>query len=301
MTAAHLRLERIKPILVCPRCGGSLDFDTQAATCRECAAGYPVRKGKVYFTEAPDSTDDVDRLKARLKKWLGKYYYTIGRDILAPAYPFNYARWIRCYLDPTRQIVVDAGCGNYRMDEQVICLDLFDYDVVDIVCDLGALPFSPGSVDAFVTRSVLEHLPDPFAVVQNFHRCTCPGGMGLHLVPFLFPFHASPYDFYRYTHKGLGLLFKEWDILEQTNVTGPVTLGLLNTVEFLSIVFSLGRDRVKAYIYLILCAILFPLKYLDAPFVNRKSFLTLAPSILTVLRKRDEGTIQEAREVLGPR
>jgi len=281
------RLELIKPILVCPRCGGGLDFHSDKATCQECFADYPIRKGKIYFVEVPERADHLDQLKGRIKKWLGQHYYSIGVDILAPTYPFNFSISIRRYLDPSRQIVVDAGCGNRRLDKDIICMDFFDYDVVDLVCDLNALPFKPNSVDAFISRGLLEHLPFPSEVIRNFYRCTRPGGFNLHLVPFLFPFHASPNDFHRYTHKGLEILFKDWRILEQTNITGPVTLGLIYIIEFLSILMSLGHHRIKAYIYLFLCTILFPFKYLDTPFINRKSFLTLAPTILTVMRKPD--------------
>ncbi len=290
MTGLNIRLERLKPILSCPSCWGGLDFKKSSAACRKCSAIYPIRNGRIYFVRVPEHTDELDKIKGRLKKWLRKYYYTIGISIIAPTYPFNYIRWIRRYLNPDTQIVVDVGCGNRRIDEDIMCLDLFDYDAVDVVCDLNALPFKPDSVDAFVSRSVLEHLSDPCRVVSNFRRCTRPGGLGLHLAPFLFPFHASPNDFHRYTHKGFEMLFNGWEIVKQINATGPVTLVLIAAIEFLSILISLGRDKPKSFIYLLLCGILFPLKYLDAPFVNRKSFLTMAPTIFTVVRKHDQSS-----------
>lgn len=291
MVGLNIRLERLKPVLSCPCCGGGLDFKNTSATCHDCSAVYPIRNGRIYFVKAPERTDELDRIKGRLKKWLGKYYHSVGIRIFAPTYPFDYVGWIRRYLDPAKQVVVDVGCGNHRIDEHVICLDLFDYDAVDVVCDLSALPFKPNSVDAFVSRSVLEHLPDPSRVVGDFHRCTRPGGLSLHLAPFLFPFHASPHDFHRYTHKGFEILFKDWEIVKQANATGPVTLVLINAIEFLSILISLGQDKPKSFIYLLLCGILFPLKYLDAPFVNRKSFLTMAPTIFTVVRKHDQSSV----------
>ena len=285
MSAAQPRFERLKPILACPSDGGSLEYSAQAAQCQTCGAAYPIRRGKIYFVDVPERGDALDGLKGRLKRWLGKYYYTIGLHIVAPTYPFNYRRRIVQRLDPRQHIVVDIGCGNHRIDEHIIGLDLYDYDAVDVVCNLEALPFKPQSVDAFVSRSVLEHVADPVRVVQHMHRCTRTAGLSLHLIPFLFPFHASPFDFQRYTHKGLALLFKGWEVVEQTNATGPVTLGLISLIEFLSILLSGGQERVKAYVYLLLCLLLFPLKYGDALFVNRPSFLTLAPTIFLVVRK----------------
>jgi SAM-dependent methyltransferase len=291
MKISQSRLERLKPILACPSEGGNLHFTDHAAHCQVCGASYPIRRGKIYFVEAPPSSDSLDTVKGRLKSWLGQYYYTIGLNVLAPTYPFRYRGKIRQWLEPRRHIIIDVGCGNHRIDADIICLDLYDYDVVDVVCDLGALPFKPQSVDAFVSRSVLEHIPDPVRVVQHFYRCTRPGGLSLHLIPFLFPFHASPYDFQRYTHKGVELLFGDWEIVVRTNATGPITLGLISLIECLAIIGSLGQARGKAYLYLLFCALLFPLKYLDAPFVNRQSFLTLAPTIFLVARKRDASAV----------
>jgi SAM-dependent methyltransferase len=284
MTGLNARLARVKSILICPRCAGELVFGP-AATCGRCGTVYPIRDGRIYFTEAPASTDSLDRLKGRLKRHLGRYYYRIGVTILAPTYPFNYRRWVRRHVNPDTQVVVDVGCGNHRIDEDVIGLDLVDYEAVDIVCDLRTLPFRPDSVDAFVSRGLLEHVPDPARVVAELARCTRPGGKGLHLIPFLFPFHASPHDFHRYTHKGLQLLFADWTIVDQTNPTGPVTLWLIATIELLSVLLSFGSERLRPYVYLLLCGVLFPLKFLDAPFVNRQSLLTLAPTIATVVRK----------------
>jgi hypothetical protein len=130
-------------------------------------------------------------------------------------------------------------------------------------------------------------VPEPVAIVRQLYGKTRPGGYGIHLIPFLFPFHASPYDYMRFTHAGQKILFREWQMVEQTNPTGPITLGLLCLIEFLSIVLSLGNPKIKGYIYLLLCAGLFPLKYLDVLFVNRKSFFAMAPSILAVVRKHE--------------
>lgn len=279
------RLERAKSALACPACGGDLDFGSTEAGCTGCSKRYAIRNGKIYFVPVPDRRDELDSLKGALKRMLGRRYYSVGVHVFAPTYPFNYARRVRRHLDPARHIVVDAGCGNNRFDEDVIGLDVFDYPEVDLVCDLKALPFRVESVDAFVSRSVLEHVPDPWGVVREFHRCTRAGGFGVHALPFLFPFHASPGDFYRFTDRGARELFAGWRVVEQENLTGPVTLALLVGIEFASSLLAGPRPRLKAWLYLALCGVLFPLKYLDFPFVGRKRFASLAPTLVTVVRK----------------
>jgi SAM-dependent methyltransferase len=285
MKTSHSRLEQIKKVLFCPECRADLIFTGSEATCEKCSAVYPIRHGKIYFIEVPNTTDELDTIKSRLKRWLGKYYYKIGLNVLAPTFPFNYLQKIRQFFDPANQIVVDVGCGNHRIDANIIGIDLFDYEAVDVVCDLIKLPFKPDSVDGFASRSVLEHVPNPALIVKQLYGCTKSGGYGVHLIPFLYPFHASPHDYQRFTLEGQKILFTGWEMIEQTNPTGPITLVLLCLIEFLSIVVSFGNNKIKGYFYLFFCGILFPFKYLDFLFVNRKSFLTLAPSILAVVRK----------------
>lgn len=279
------RLERLKPVLACPRCEAGLEFSADAARCRQCAARYPIVDSRVYFIDRPQRSDDLDRLKGWLKRRLGRAYYTIGIRIIAPTFPFNFARHVRRHLDPASEIVVDAGSGNNRIHPDIICLDMFDYDTVDLVCSLDALPFRSDSVAGFVSRSVIEHLPAPARVVDQFHRCTRPGGHGVHLIPFLFPYHASPADYHRFTHEGQRILFARWEMVDTTNAAGPVTVALVVLLEVLATILSVNRPGPKSVVYLALCLLLFPLKFLDAPFVGRRAFIGSSATIVSVIRK----------------
>ncbi len=284
-SARARRFERLKSALGCPRCHGSLEYAADAAVCRSCHARYLIRDHRIYFIEVPERDDEFDRLKGWLKKRLGRTYYTVGVRVLAPTFPFNFAGRVRRYVDPSAALVVDAGSGNNRIHPDIISVDMFDYDAVDVVCTLDKLPFHDGAIDALVSRSVLEHVATPGAVVAEFGRCTRPGGIGIHMIPFLFPYHASPADYHRFTHEGHDILFKGWEVIERTNPTGPVTVALLHLIEALSTILSFNTQRAKSAVYLMLCALLFPLKFLDAPFIERPAFLGSAASILSVIRK----------------
>jgi len=160
-----------------------------------------------------------------------------------------------------------------------------DYVNVDIVCDLKKLPFKENSVDAFVSRSVLEHVPKVWEVTAGLYRCMKPGGYGIHLIPFLFPFHASPGDFMRFTDKGAAMLFEPCNLVRQFNATGPVTLLLLIIIEWLSAFVACGFTRARNVAYLVFCCVFFPLKFLDLFFINNHRYMSLAPTILTVVKK----------------
>jgi Uncharacterized protein conserved in bacteria len=285
--ARQRRFERLTRVLACPRCHGRLAYSETAASCAACARDYRIRDHRVYFVDVPGRHDEMDRLKGALKRVLGHAYYRVGVDWFAPTFPLNFGRFISRFVNPSVQVVVDAGSGNRRLHADLICIDLFDYEVVDVVCTLEALPFQSSAIDAFVSRSVLEHVPAPELVVKEFHRCTRPGGLSIHMIPFLYPFHASPADYHRLTHRGHEVLFERWHKVLQTNPTGPISAILLQLIEVLSTVLSVNSPRIKSFAYLALCGLLFPVKFLDVVFIHRAAFMTSAASILSVVRKAE--------------
>lgn len=279
------RLAKVRRALCCPACRADLTDTPSSLRCSSCSAEYPVRGGKIYFIEAPNATDELDIVKYRLKKILGKAYYALGITVFAPTFPFNYRAAVLRFADPEKQLVIDIGAGNHRIDPQIVTIDLFDYAATDIVCDLTNLPFRDESVDAFISRSVLEHVPGLTQICKNLALATRENGLAAHLIPFMFPFHASPHDYQRLTHVGAATLFPGFELLEQRNATGPFTLLTLLLTEVLAVIFSLGNERPKAFLYLIFCLVFFPIKFLDFPFVGRRSMLGIAPTIFTVTRK----------------
>jgi SAM-dependent methyltransferase len=271
-------------ILACPSCGGALEAGRASLVCAHCRTDYPVENGKIYFTRPPAHGTAASDIKHWLRLALGSRYNRVVRTV-GPGFPVNKWKLLTENIDPTRNLVVDLGSGTERIHPDLITLDLFDYPEVDIVCDLRALPFREGSLDAFMTTSVLEHIDDVPALVDRILACTRDGGIGIHSFPFLFPFHESPYDFVRYTHMGAEVLFKKWKIRRLFNAAGPITVFNTMIIEFLSSLLSMGSGRAKEAIYLGLSLCLFPLKYLDLFFVNRPRFLSISAVLCVVAEK----------------
>jgi SAM-dependent methyltransferase len=69
----------------------------------------------------------------------------------------------------------------------------------DVQADAARTPFASGAFDAVVCTELLEHVPDPQPVLAEIARVLRPGGIVLITAPFLYPIHADPYDFGRYT------------------------------------------------------------------------------------------------------
>lgn len=273
-------------ILQCTKCCGSLVHLDNALVCQTCGTAFPVRGGKIYFDVPPAHETAEAGIKERFKKLLGRKYNLLV-DLVAPIYPFNARNIIVEHVDPAKNLVVDLGAGARRVHPDIITLDLFDYDTVDIVCSLDRLPFAPNSIDGFVSLSVIEHLCDPFGMVENLHRSSRAGGIGIHHVPFLYHFHKSPRDFMRFTHMGLRHLFKKWKVVRIFNTSGPVSLALLLGIEIVASLLSFGNSRVKELFYLAICGATFPVKFFDWPFRDRLAVVSYAPSFCIIVQKSE--------------
>ena len=90
----------------------------------------------------------------------------------------------------------------------------FDIDAgrgPDIQGDICTHDFAGRTFDVVVICEVLEHLHSPHLAVENLWRALRPGGTIILTVPFVFPIHERPYDYYRYTRYGLEHLFRAFE------------------------------------------------------------------------------------------
>jgi SAM-dependent methyltransferase len=71
------------------------------------------------------------------------------------------------------------------------------------------LPVADGVYDGALLMNVLEHVYNHRQLVAEAVRVTKTGGTIVVVVPFLFPVHPSPDDFWRFTDRSLRRLFLE--------------------------------------------------------------------------------------------
>lgn len=127
-------------------------------------------------------------------------------------------------LVPPGSLVLDAGAGDqiYRPIFSHAVYETADFEKVDkhyaqstYVCDLSTIPVEDGRFDFVVCNQVLEHLPEPLAVLKELCRVLKPGGQAIFTMPLFFEEHEQPYDFFRYTQFAHRKLFPEagFDVL----------------------------------------------------------------------------------------
>ena len=187
------------------------------------------------------------------------------------------------------------------LQDNVVCVDGTGYQNVHVVANLERLPFQDESLAGLLNLAVLEHARRPETQVAEMRRVLKPGGRALCFVPFIQGFHASPYDYQRYTKSGLSELFREFEILDLRVGSGPTSGLLWIAQEWLAMVLSLGSMRLYR-VLLPLTWILSPLKYLDVLLMRHPAATAIASGHFIEVRKPAPECIQQrARDGAGNR
>jgi SAM-dependent methyltransferase len=85
--------------------------------------------------------------------------------------------------------------------------------------------------DLVVCCHVLEHTPAPLRAARNIEALLRPGGLAYVSTPWSQAFHAAPDDYWRFSRRGLGLLFRRLEILSSFYSGGDVGLDVAYRVE----------------------------------------------------------------------
>ena len=127
------------------------------------------------------------------------------------------------------RIVLDLGCGLgiYRNEVERrggtwIGIDLAG-SAPRVHGDASRLPLAGAAVDDVLCSAVLEHLPEPGAVLDEVHRVLRPGGRFFGYVAFLEPFHGISY--FHMTHMGLDYLLRKHGFRPRRVFPSHVGLG----------------------------------------------------------------------------
>ena len=112
---------------------------------------------------------------------------------------------------------VESLLANYAKENNFF-VKSFDIDETrkpDILGDICQYDFGQEDIfDCIVMSEVLEHLHSPHLAISNIQKILKPNGKLVITVPFIFPIHDRPYDYYRYTKYGLHFLLKNFQEIQ---------------------------------------------------------------------------------------
>ena len=138
-------------------------------------------------------------------------------------------------------------------DCQVMPTDLHAAEGVLSVDVEKSLPFMDASIDTIVALNLFEHVQNPSSAPGEFCRVLKTGGQAIIFTPFFVGYHGDPYDFYRYTDKGLALMFAaDKTRISTLAVVGEGVVTMATELVIRSLVPSLIAARVFALCYPVL-------------------------------------------------
>jgi SAM-dependent methyltransferase len=117
-----------------------------------------------------------------------------------------HARHMTCF--PEDSLILDVGGrkskkrGQFNIEKYALNVKYVNLDEKakpDCLCDIADIAVKDNTFDGVVCSEVIEHVPDPKAVLKEINRVLKPGGILLLCAPFMFKIHADPQDYGRYT------------------------------------------------------------------------------------------------------
>jgi SAM-dependent methyltransferase len=194
---------RVKDILVCPVCRGSLGEKGDTLVCLDCASSFAVSNAVPVFLSQPLQSVAPDHSSNPL----GSEYEAVLRD--------------------GTDFVLNIGAGG-TAQHYPNCIE-FEHKIfrhTDVVGDAHHLPFREATFDRVFAFNVFEHLADPKTAAEEIHRVLKPGGRVAIHTAFLQPLHEEPHHFYNATEYGVRRWFAPFEI-EDCRVSGNFAPGVM--------------------------------------------------------------------------
>ena len=166
------------------------------------------------------------------------------------------------------KLILDYSMHN---NFDITSFDIDDKMNPDILGDICSYDFANVKFDYIIIAEVLEHLHSPQKAVDNIYKILEEKGTVIVTVPFIFPIHETPYDYYRYTKYGLSFLFrnfKDVDINERNS-----WIEAINVLFVRLVMDKKNMSRLFAPLFIIMAFINLPFVYILSKIINT-NFIT---------------------------
>ena len=133
----------------------------------------------------------------------------------------NYRYLADCLKKDSKILIIGGGtigsgsekfiskCKNKSIE--IDSIDIYFSENITAIADAHYLPFKSESYDLVIIQAVLEHVVNPYRVVEELSRVLIKKGIVYAETPFMQSVHEGPYDFVRFSHSGQRWLFKNFD------------------------------------------------------------------------------------------
>jgi SAM-dependent methyltransferase len=276
-------------LLRCTRCKcESLRIESDALVCPECQTHFAAEGGKYKFVDVDETvvSDGLDRIKYFFKKYERFYNFLI--EVISPTYPLaniHLRKILREEVVGHGLTAINLGSGYSNISPNVYNVDLLPYPPVDVVCDIENLPFKNDSVDYVFNVAVLEHVPYPSRAIDEMHRILKPGGRLYCYIPFIQGFHASPYDFQRFTSEGMKVQFQKFHI-QRLHAVGPTSGMLWIVQEWVAMALSFGIKPLYTALHILMMLTTWPIKFLDVAMNHHPAAKNIATAFSVLCVKK---------------
>ncbi len=247
---ALVDITEFRHLLACPRCHRPLTCDGQFqctnAACELSQVPFLTVSEKPVLVDLEDSVISVEHLRAsegsspvlrssspirRMHRWALTRTVEAPNDVTA-AQIQKLLRILRSRTSSARLnvLVIGGGAMGHQTEElyeaddvNLIAFDIYASPLTQFIADAHGIPLAAGSMDAVVIQAVLEHVLEPWSVVDGIHRVLREDGLVYADTPFLQSVHEGPYDFTRFTDSGHRALFKRFTIIDSGLLRGSGT------------------------------------------------------------------------------
>jgi SAM-dependent methyltransferase len=292
MSVGYLSYDELRRFLTCPACKGPLSDSADGLRCETCDTDYPAVSGVPDFVG--ERTGSEPGFKERLAARTPFAYRAarLGARVLFPVWNTRSATNLRrleseVFAENPEPVVLNAGSGDAsgpgmstlsdRFRARMINLDTTALPAVNVRADVSAIPVADGSIDLVLAKALLEHVPDPDAVISEFARILRPDGRVYVEMPWLESYHGYPADYRRWAAGEISRIFAGHGFVEEETgvVAGPASAAGLFFREFLGSFFD--TPALKFLLKDIIGSVLvFPWRFLDIYLARKKSARVLA-------------------------
>lgn len=115
----------------------------------------------------------------------------------------------------------------------VITSDVHNEFKPDYIFDGHYIPFEDNCFDMILAAQVIEHTINPWKFCSELQRVVKKGGLLQIEAPQNYPYHAEPYDFFRFTYTGLRSLFPECEVIKAEITEGNAAMVAVTASNYL--------------------------------------------------------------------